>query len=166
MNNKLNILLTIVILILISYIIYDKYNEKENKTQDVSTSVIENKDLDDVKYYTFNKDIKDDKEENRVYKSVYLFGDNTYYYSFSKHADKCNYWSKGKYTYNANKLILNETSHGGCDTCYYTNNLKTYTFSINKDTLISNDNEMLTLSKADILPVIDIESLEGVKLCN
>ncbi len=164
MSNKLNILLTVVIVILLAYIVYDKlYLDKNNNS--TNTNVIDNRSNESVKYYSYTRDIKDDKEENRVYKSVYLFEDNTYYYSYSNEGDKCNNWSKGKYTYNFNQLTLKEESYGGCDTCYYTDNLKSYTFRINNDTLISSDNEMLTLSKADIIPVIDIEKLDGVKLC-
>ena len=166
MSNKINIILTIIIICLIGYIIYDKY--EDNKEPVNNTNVIDNRNTNnsdkDVKYYTYMKDIKSESE-NRVYKSVYLFDDKTYYYSYSDGLNSCNYWSKGKYTSSNNNITLKEEKHGGCDTCYYTNNLKTYTFKENNDTLISDKNEMLALSKVDILPVIEIEKLDGVKDC-
>lgn len=167
MTNKINIILTIIIVCLISYIAYDKYNDRkiiiENKENIIDNRNTNNSDID-VKYYSYMKDIKKESE-NRVYKSVYLFEDGTYYYSFSDGKDSCNNWSKGKYKNSKNNIILNEEKHGGCDTCYYTNNLSTYKFRISNDTLISKNNEMLVLSKVDILPVIDIEKLDGVKNC-
>jgi len=167
MSNKINILLTIIIICLIGYIIYDKYNDSQEALT-VNSKVIDKRNTNnsdiEVKYYTYMKDIKSENE-NRTYKSVYLFEDNTYYYSYSDGKDSCNNWSKGKYVINKNTITLNEEKYGGCDTCYYTNNLKTFKFRISKDTLISNTNELLTLSKVDILPVIEVEKLDGVRNC-
>lgn len=167
MSNKINIILTIIILCLIGYIAYDKYNDSRDVI-DNKESIIDNRNSNnseiDVKYYTYMKDIKTESE-NRVYKSVYLFEDNTYYYSYSDGKTSCNYWSKGKYTSDTNIITLNEEKYGGCDTCYYTNNLKTFKFRISNDTLVSSSNEMLALSKVDILPVIEVEKLDGVKNC-
>ncbi len=167
MSNKINYILTIIIICLIGYIIYDKYNDnKEINTNE--NNIIDNRNSNnsdiDVKYYTYMKDIKSESE-NRVYKSVYLFEDNTYYYSYSDGKTSCNNWSKGKYNSFGNTITLNEEKYGGCDTCYYTNNLKTFKFKINNDSLVSDKNELLALSKVDILPVIDIEKLDGVKNC-
>ena len=167
MTNRINIILTIIIICLIGYIAYDKYNDYKFSI-DNNNNIIDNRNNNnsdiDVKYYTYMKDIKSENE-NIVYKSVYLFEDNTYYYSYSDGKTSCNNWSKGKYTSNTNTIILNEEKYGGCDTCYYTNNLKTFKFRINNDSLISDKNEMLALSKVDILPVIEIEKLDGVKDC-
>ena len=164
MNNKINYILTIIILCLIGYIVVDKY--QDSKQVNNNENIIDNrKDNNiDVKYYTYTKDIKSENE-NEVYKSVYLFDDNTYYYSYSDGKDNCSNWSKGKYITLSNTITLNEEMYGGCDTCYYTDNLKSFTFKINNDTLISGKNEMLVLSKVDILPVIEIEKLDGVKPC-
>lgn len=167
MSNKINIILTIIIICLIGYIAYDKYNDSKDINDNKST-IIDNRNNNnsdiDVKYYAYMKDIKTESE-NRVYKSVYLFEDNTYYYSYSDGRNSCNNWSKGKYTSNKNVITLKEEKYGGCDTCYYTNNLKTFTFRISNDSLISDKNEMLALSKVDILPVIEVEKLDGVKNC-
>ena len=166
MSSKINIILTIIIICLLGYIAYDKLGD--NRETNTNSTIIDNRGNNnsdiDVKYYTYMKDIKKESE-NRVYKSVYLFEDNTYYYSYSDGKDSCNYWSKGKYITNKNEITLKEEKHGGCDTCYYTNNLSNYKFRISNDTLISNKNEMLALSKVDILPVIEIEKLDGVKNC-
>lgn len=167
MSYKINILLTFIILCLIGYIIYDNYNDSkeiEYKKENIIDNRNNNNSEKDVKYYSYMKDIKSDKEYI-VYKSVYLFDDNTYYYSYSDGKTNCNYWSKGKYTTISNTITLKEEVHGGCNTCYYKNNLKTYNFRINNNSLISNNNELLALSKVDILPVIEVEKLDGMRNC-
>ena len=163
MSNKINIILTIIIILLISYIAYDKLSEEN--TQSVN-GTINKSEKENIKYYYYSKDIKgDEPDENRVYKSVYLFEDNTYFYGYSNSNDKCNYWSKGKYKISDSELLLNEEKYGGCSTCYYTDNTKTYKFRVVNDNLVSNDNELLPEAKLNILPIIDVENLEGVKLC-
>ena len=167
MSHKINIILTIIIVILLGYIIYDKVISN-NTSYDNNSSIIDNRNNSDVKYYNYSKNINSIDEDNndRVYKSVYLFNDNTYYYGYSNDNEECNNWSKGNYEINKDQLILKEKSYGGCDTCYYTDNLKTFKFKIVNDSLVSDNNEMLALSKVDILPVIDIEKLDGVKKCS
>ena len=164
MSNKINVILTIIIILLVSYIAYDKYHEDNSNTNNNGSNT--KNVIDNVKYYSYSKSIESNTDENRVYKSVYLFEDNTYYYGYSNQDDKCNYWSKGKYEYKDNNLVLNEEKYGGCSTCYYTNNLKTYTFRIANDSLVSDKNEMLTEAKLNILPIIDVENMEGVKNCS
>ena len=168
MSNKINYLLTFIIFCLLAYIAYNKYTDKlyseYNGSSVIDKRNVNNSDID-VKYYTYMKDIKKE-DENRVYKSVYLFEDNTYYYSYSDGSDSCNNWSKGKYTNDNNNVTLKEEMYGGCDTCYYKKNTKTFTFRVGNDMLISNKNEMLSLSKVDILPVIEVEKLDGMKNCD
>ena len=165
MSNKINIILTIIIILLVCYIAYDKLIDNDKNVENVS-GIVSDKTLDNVKYYYYGKNIESDNpDEDRIYKSIYLFEDNTYYYGYSNKKDKCNYWSKGNYEYSNGYLILNEKKYGGCSTCYYTDNLKTYKFRNVNDTLVSVDNEMLTEAKLNILPVIDVENLEGVKHC-
>lgn len=165
MSNKINVILTIIIIILVSYVIFDFYKDN-NKSSNIVNEKTNNTDENDIKYYYYKKNIESDKDEDIVYKSIYLFADNTYYYGFSNKNDKCNYWSKGNYEYKDNYLILNETKYGGCSTCYYTDNVKTHRFRVANGSLVSNDNEMLTEAKLDILPIIDVEKLEGVKHCS
>ena len=170
MSHKINIVLTLIIFVLIGYIIYDKYYSNNIVTNDISETIIDNRrnGNSDVKYYNYSRDIKSIDEENsdRVYKSVYLFDDNTYYYGYSDYKDECNNWSKGEYELDGNIITLNEKMYGGCNTCYYTDNLKTFSFRIINDSLVSESNELLALSKADILPIIDVEKLDGVKHCS
>ena len=168
MSNKINIILTIIIIFLMSYIAYDKYSERREETNN-GGSIIDNRGNNnsemDVQYYSYIKDIKSDKDDNRAYKSVYLFEDNTYYYSYSDGKDNCNNWSKGKYTNEKNNVVLKEEVYGGCDTCYYKNSNKTYTFRMSNNSLVSDNNEMLALSKVDILPIIEVEKLDGMRDC-
>lgn len=154
---KLNVILFIIICILVGYIVYDKVLSKKTVEESVNDKTEEKQKVHkDVKYYTYNKD--------NVSKSVYLFEDKTYYYSFS--IDECNNWSKGTYKEDGKNLTLNEEMHASCDSCYYTSNLKIYDFIYDgKEKLVSNDNETFTKSDAEILPIVDVELIDGINNC-
>ena len=155
MSKVLNIILTIVVIILISYIVYDKVIDKEYvDLKTINTS--NKKESDNVKYYSFSKD--------NINKSIYLFNDNRYYYSISNN-NTCSSWSIGQYAIKDNKVTLAEKYHSNCDNCYYTDNLKIYTFNYSEDKIILDSKEILTASNALILPIIDVELIDGIRNC-
>ena len=175
MSKILNVVLTIIVIALIGYIVYDKFLDKDYiKNEDgsglTSTKSRPADENDNVEYYYYTEliDFEDSNEDDSftVHKTIYLFENGDYYYDYAEYGDTCGVWSIGKYEKTSGTLTLKETMNGGCDACYYTKNLKTYIFAVKENSLISDGNEVLKKSKADVLPIIDIQNLAGYKNCN
>lgn len=177
MNKKINILLALIIILLVGYILYNKYTNKDNDVKElpVENNTSENTDvkepeeepktISEVEYYFYEEDITpedaDESEKFTIFKSLYLFENGEYYYSFNEYGNVCSLWSKGKYEINDNTLLLKESSHGDCDECYYTKNLTNYSFGMKNNTLISDEDEVLKLNKVGELPNTSLNKLKN-----
>ena len=170
MSKKLNIVLIIILLCLLCYIGIDKLF---NKKEPVVETIIQNREItetDKLEYYSYSEliDFEDSNEDDSftVHKTIYLFDSGDYYYDYAEYGDTCGVWSIGTYEKKDNKLILTEAKVGGCDDCYYTLNTKIYTFDIVGNNLVSDENETLEKSKANYVPIIDIDSLGNFNNCD
>ena len=175
MSKVLNIVLTVIVILLAGYIVYDKFLDKDFIKEDNGSSIPSTtnrpaNESDKVEYYYYSEliDFEDSNEDDSftVHKSLYLFENGDYYYDYAEYGDTCGVWSIGTYEKTSGTVTLKEKIHGGCDACYSKKNLKTYKFAVKEKSLFSDGNETLKLSKADVLPILDIENLTGYKNCD
>ena len=157
MSKMLNYVLSLIIVLLIGYIIYDKINDNIKNNNNESREYNPNgRDNSNTKYYSFSKDGEE--------VSLYLFEDNKFYYGEFDGENNV-YFSIGKYSIDKNKLTLNTEIVAPGDGCYYTDRNKKVEYDYFDTTIVTNNNQRLTLYDADVFPIVDVELLDGIRNC-
>ena len=159
-DKKVLIIVLFVLIILIGCGIYF-FNKKDEPNNVVEDNNIEEKEntvkedeekevkvvTDNYEYYLYEKEEipegADSAEAFTVYKKIYLYNNGKYYYNYADYGDSCDLWSYGSYIISSDSIKLTEEYRGDCDECYYNTLLGEYTFKINKDTLVSDEKEIL-----------------------
>ena len=153
MSKILNVILGIVIVLLVSYIVYDKVLVKENK----NGNIIDHRDNINTKYYSYS-------DEQNTY-SLYLYDDKSYYFGVSTDSSNIS-GSIGKYEIKNDKLLLKEEKYSNGDSCYYTDTTKVISFDYHDNSIIDEENRILTISTYDgIYPIVDVELIDGIRNC-
>lgn len=154
MSRELNYVLSLIIVLLLGYIIYDKV--EENITDKNSNNNVVEEVKNEKRFYSFSKDGKE--------LSLYLLDNNKYYYGEFKNEEVMKF-TIGNYTIDKDKITLNEEITSTGDGCYYTDRNTKNTFEYYDTTIITNSNEMMILTQADVYPIVDVELIDGIRNC-
>ena len=175
-----NVFIIVLLIIIIGFSCYYGYDAITNKNNDASENKkeVENTDVNNEKkdnnkevkstnnyeYYYFEEEDSPDGSDNDdesflIYKEIYLYNNGKFYYSYADYGDTCQPWYYGNYIIDDNVLKLTSIYRGDCDMCYHKDYLNNFEFKLNGKTLISSDNEILSLSKPkDMEPDLDFDN--------